>query len=121
MDGLCIKPGRKTESCDEPAKLPEVYLNLNVRGMPQSAALAINEYSRRLTAEGRQVCRLGLGQWPFPVPEHVRASLARNARQKDYLAVRGLVKFFCSRSIFSTEDSRLKALAARAAIGCSND
>ncbi|MBN7798138.1 pyridoxal phosphate-dependent aminotransferase [Parahaliea mediterranea] len=69
---------------------PEVYLNLNVRGMGHSATLAINEHSRRLLAQGRRVYRLGLGQSPFPVPEHVRDSLARNAHQKDYLPVMGL-------------------------------
>ncbi len=69
---------------------PEVYLNLNVRGMGNSATLAINEHSKRLQAQGRQVYRLGLGQSPFPVPGHVRDSLARNAHQKDYLAVKGL-------------------------------
>ena len=69
---------------------PEVYLNLNVRGMGPSATLAINERSRQLQAEGREVFRLGLGQSPFPVPDHVRESLARNAHQKDYLAVKGL-------------------------------
>ncbi len=69
---------------------PEVYLNLNVRGMGTSATLAINERSRQLVAEGRHVYRLGLGQSPFPVPAHVAESLARNAHQKDYLAVKGL-------------------------------
>ncbi len=69
---------------------PEVYLNLNVRGMGPSATLAINERSAALRAAGRDVYRLGLGQSPFPVPEHVRESLARNAYQKDYLAVKGL-------------------------------
>jgi aspartate aminotransferase len=58
--------------------------------MGPSATLAINERSKQLQAEGRQVYRLGLGQSPFPVPEHVRESLARNAHQKDYLAVKGL-------------------------------
>ncbi|MEW7973005.1 MAG: aminotransferase class I/II-fold pyridoxal phosphate-dependent enzyme [Candidatus Thiodiazotropha endolucinida] len=69
---------------------PEVYLNLNVRGMGESATLAINERSRQLMASGRDVYRLGLGQSPFPVPVHVRESLARNAHQKDYLPVKGL-------------------------------
>lgn len=69
---------------------PEVFLNLNVRGMGPSATLAINERSAALRAAGRDVYRLGLGQSPFPVPEHVRESLARNAHQKDYLAVKGL-------------------------------
>ena len=70
---------------------PEVYLNLNVRGMGQSATLAINERSRQLVAEGREIYRLGLGQSPFPVPDHVRDALARNAHQKDYLPVKGLL------------------------------
>jgi aspartate aminotransferase len=69
---------------------PEVYLNLNVRGMGASATLAINEHSQRLAAQGRDIYRLGLGQSPFPVPDHVREALARNAHQKDYLAVKGL-------------------------------
>ncbi|MEW8101106.1 MAG: aminotransferase class I/II-fold pyridoxal phosphate-dependent enzyme [Candidatus Thiodiazotropha endolucinida] len=69
---------------------PEVYLNLNVRGMGESATLAINERSRQLMASGRDVYRLGLGQSPFPVPVHVRESLVRNAHQKDYLPVKGL-------------------------------
>ncbi len=64
---------------------PEVFLNLNVRGMGESATLAINERSCRLAAQGRSVYRLGLGQSPFPVPDHVRESLMRNAHQKDYL------------------------------------
>lgn len=69
---------------------PEVYLNLNIRGMGPSATLAINERSRQLQDAGRSVYRLGLGQSPFPVPAHVRDALARNAHQKDYLAVKGL-------------------------------
>jgi aspartate aminotransferase len=69
---------------------PEVFLNLNIRGMGPSATLAINERSAALQAEGREILRLGLGQSPFPVPDHVRDSLARNAHQKDYLAVKGL-------------------------------
>lgn len=68
----------------------EVHLNLNVRGLPVSATLGINEESNRLIAEGRQVYKLGLGQSPFPVPEPVVRELQNNAHQKDYLPVRGL-------------------------------
>lgn len=69
---------------------PEIHLNLNVRGLSQSATLAINERSNRLRAEGRHVYRLGLGQSPFPVPQPVVEELRVNAHQKDYLDVRGL-------------------------------
>lgn len=68
-----------------------INLNLNVRGLEPSATLAINEKSRRFMAEGREVFRLGLGQSPFPVPEEVAEALRRNAHQKDYLPVKGLM------------------------------
>lgn len=66
------------------------YLNLNVRGLPVSATLGINEASNRLIAEGRSICKLGLGQSPFPVPDTVVAALRQHAAEKDYLPVRGL-------------------------------
>lgn len=71
-------------------RLREAHLNLNVRGLPLSATLEINELSNRLIDEGRQVFKLGLGQSPFPVPLPVTEELRANAHQKDYLPVRGL-------------------------------
>ncbi|MBE0640094.1 MAG: aminotransferase class I/II-fold pyridoxal phosphate-dependent enzyme [Bacteroidales bacterium] len=65
-------------------------LNLNVRGLKTSATLAINELSRQLISEGKEVFKLGLGQSPFPVPDSVVKSLQDNAFQKDYLPVQGL-------------------------------
>lgn len=67
-----------------------VSLNLKVRGLQQSATLAINEHCRRLRAEGRAVYNFGLGQSPFPVPESVVDAVTLAAPQKDYLPVRGL-------------------------------
>ncbi|MDO9190944.1 MAG: aminotransferase class I/II-fold pyridoxal phosphate-dependent enzyme, partial [Sulfurimicrobium sp.] len=72
------------------SNLPDVHLNLNVRGLKQSATLAINERSGQLLQEGRQVFRLGLGQSRFPVPQPVVDELKANAHQKDYQPVRGL-------------------------------
>jgi aspartate aminotransferase len=68
----------------------EVHLNINVRGLPLSPTLEINEISKQLQREGRQVYRFGLGQSPFPVPAPVVTSLRDNAGEKDYLSVRGL-------------------------------
>ncbi len=67
-----------------------VSLNLNVRGLRQSATLAINEYCKELQRDGRKVYNLGLGQSPFPVPLPVVNALKLYAREKDYLPVRGL-------------------------------
>lgn len=71
-------------------KTHDVSLNLNVRGLAQSATLAINEKSNQLRKEGRLVYKLGLGQSPFPVPAPVVEELKVNAYQKDYLPVKGL-------------------------------
>ena len=67
-----------------------VSLNMNVRGLGQSATLAINDLSRKRQREGKDVFRLGLGQSPFPVPAPVVAALRDHAHEKDYLPSRGL-------------------------------
>ncbi len=67
-----------------------VSLNLNLRGLPQSATLTVNQRSKALAAQGKQVYAFGLGQSPFPVPEPVVASLRAHAGEKDYLPVEGL-------------------------------
>jgi aspartate aminotransferase len=68
----------------------DISLNLNVRGIPLSATLMINELSNKLTSEGKKVYKLGLGQSPFPVPQMVVEELKSNAHQKNYLPVKGL-------------------------------
>ena len=68
----------------------DLSLNLNVRGMPLSATLHINELSIKLKEQGKKVYKFGLGQSPFPVPKPVVEELRTNAFQKDYLEVRGL-------------------------------
>lgn len=72
------------------SEAPDVHLNLNVRGMANSATVAINERSNALLADGHAIIKLGLGQSPFPVPPTVVQALQDNAHQKDYLPVRGL-------------------------------
>jgi aspartate aminotransferase len=71
---------------------PDLQLNLNVRGLSPSATLAINERSDELSKQGAKVYKLGLGQSPFPVPEIIVDELKRNAFQKDYLPVKGLLE-----------------------------
>lgn len=79
-------PGLSSESSQK----IDVNINLNVRGLPQSATIAINERSDRLRQEGRHIYKLGLGQSPFPVPRPVVEELRANAHQKAYLPTRGL-------------------------------
>ena len=65
-------------------------LNPSVRGLGQSATLAINQRSRQLQGQGRTIYKFGLGQSPFPVPDEVVRSLVAHAAEKDYLPVEGL-------------------------------
>ena len=70
---------------------PDLQLNLNVRGLPESATLAINDRSDQLNRQGIDVYKMGLGQSPFPVPEIIVEELKHHAFQKDYLPVKGLL------------------------------
>ena len=64
-------------------------LSSSLLNVPKSATLAINEISKKLIFEGKDVVRMGLGQSPFPVPEAMVESLRQHADAKDYMAVQG--------------------------------
>ena len=60
------------------------------RTVEQSQTLLLNEQSRRLEHEGREVFKFGFGQSPFPpLPAAVEA-LRAHAAAKDYTPVQGL-------------------------------
>ena len=67
-------------------------LQHNILGLKTSATLAINELSQKLIKEGKEVFKFGLGQSPFPVPDIIVKELQKNAHQKDYLNVSGLIE-----------------------------
>ena len=71
----------------DPQQLP--LLSSSLINVPKSATLAINELSKKLILEGKDVVRMGLGQSPFPVPDCMVASLQDHASAKDYMAVQG--------------------------------
>ncbi len=62
------------------------------RNTEPSSTLRINEISNKLLDEGKNVYKFGLGQSPFPIPEILIETLKKNAYQKDYLNVSGLLK-----------------------------
>ena len=66
-------------------------LQNNILDLKTSATLAINELSQQLIKEGKEVFKFGLGQSPFPVPKIIVDELQKNAHQKDYLNVSGLI------------------------------
>jgi len=94
-----------------------VNLNLNVRGLNQSATLLINERSNELIKKGVTVYKLGLGQSPFPVPGIVQEALRQNAHQKDYLPVKGLQKLRAAIAEFNFRHQGLQSSADNIMIG----
>jgi aspartate aminotransferase len=96
---------------------PDVHLNLNVRGLPLSATLRINELSNRMLREGRRVFKMGLGQSPFPVPESVQEELRANAYQKDYLPVTGLPELQAAVSEFTFRQEGVQYAPSHILIG----
>ncbi len=94
-----------------------VNLNLNVRGLNQSATLLINEKSNELIQQGKTVYKLGLGQSPFPVPDIVQEELRMNAHQKDYLPVKGLLPLREAIAEFNYRHQKIKCSADDIIVG----
>jgi len=65
-------------------------INANIHKVKTSATLEINEKSKFLEKQGKQIYKFGLGQSPFPVPKNIVSELKKNSHQKDYLNVSGL-------------------------------
>lgn len=94
-----------------------VGLNLNVRGLRQSATLAVNARSNALYKEGRRIYKMGLGQSPFPVPTEVVDALTLHASEKDYLPVMGLPALREAVAEFHRKKDRIDAQAEGVLIG----
>lgn len=58
--------------------------------MEKSQTLLLNEQSRRMQQEGRNIYKFGFGQSPFPPPPAVVARLQAAAPMKDYTPVQGI-------------------------------
>ena len=61
-----------------------------IKNLNLSATLKINEISKNLELEGKEVIKFGFGQSPFHVPDAIVNELKKNAYQKSYLPIEGL-------------------------------
>jgi aspartate aminotransferase len=61
-----------------------------VKDLKPSSTLLINETSRKLEEQGKNIYKFGFGQSPFKVPEDVVEELKDNAHQNKYLPMQGL-------------------------------
>ena len=62
----------------------------NIDKIKTSSTLAINELSKKLEKEGKEIFKFGLGQSPFPIPQIIVDELKKYSYKKDYLNVSGL-------------------------------
>lgn len=67
-------------------------IHQRIGDLPESATLEINKISNHYISEGRTIYKFGLGQSPFPIPDHIVEELRKNAHQKNYLPVEGLLE-----------------------------
>jgi aspartate aminotransferase len=67
-------------------------INRQISNLKESATLFINQLALKLRREGQDVCHLGFGESPFPVPEPMQAALRENAERKQYISGSGLAE-----------------------------
>ena len=65
-------------------------INDQISTLKESATLFINQRAIKLRSEGQNICHLGFGESPFPVPEPMQIALRENAHRKQYISGYGL-------------------------------
>ena len=61
-----------------------------IQNLKPSSTLLINEESKKLEKEGKEVFKFGFGQSPFEIPESIVNELKNNSHQNKYLPMQGL-------------------------------
>ena len=67
-------------------------INSQINNLKESATLFINQLALKLRSEGQDICHLGFGESPFPVPEQMQTALRENAWRKQYISGFGLTE-----------------------------
>ncbi len=86
--------------------IKNIIKNLNI-----SSTLRINEISKSLELQGKNIFKFGFGQSPFNIPENVIKELKNNAYQNKYLPIQGLpeLRGAIAKFINSKKNSKYKA------------
>ena len=61
-----------------------------IKNLKPSSTLLMNEESKKLEKEGKQIFKFGFGQSPFQIPEDIVNELKKNSHQNKYLPMQGL-------------------------------
>ena len=89
----------------------------NFEDIKTSSTLAINELSKKLEKEGREIFKFGLGQSPFPIPSNIVKELQNNAHKKEYLNVSGLFELRKKIAQYHSEKNKYSYIADEVIIG----
>jgi len=63
-----------------------------VKNLKPSSTLLINERSKKLEEQGKEIFKFGFGQSPFKVPKDVVEEQKNNSKKKKYLPMQGLLE-----------------------------
>ena len=79
----------------------------SIKNLGLSATLKINEKSKLIVNEGKNIIKFGFGQSPFPVPKNVVEGLKNIAHEKSYLPIQGLEKLRISIANYESKKKKL--------------
>ena len=77
-----------------------------IKKLNLSATLEINEISKKLEKEGKNIIKFGFGQSPFQIPSVVVEELKKNAEEKSYLPIQGLEKLREAIAIYESKKKK---------------
>ena len=87
------------------------------KDLKTSATLRINEISKELQNQGKEIYKFGFGQSPFMIPENIITELKRNAHQNKYLPMQGLPELREAVANFESKKKKQKYTASNIIIG----
>ncbi len=88
-----------------------------IKNLNLSATLKINEISKKLEQEGKEIIKFGFGESPFAVPSKVVDKLKKNAHQKSYLPIQGLEDLRVSISKYESKKKNKNFLSEQIIVG----
>ena len=87
------------------------------KDLKTSATLRINEISKELQNQGKEIYKFGFGQSPFMIPENIITELKKNAHQNKYLPIQGLPELREAVANFESKKKKQKYTSSNIIIG----
>tara|TARA_Y100000996_G_scaffold409026_1_gene389037 strand:+ start:1053 stop:2270 length:1218 start_codon:yes stop_codon:yes gene_type:complete len=88
-----------------------------IKKLDLSATLKINELSKNLSLTGKDIIKFGFGQSPFKIPKIIVEELKKNADQKSYLPIQGLLELRKSIANYETNKKKIKISPEQIIVG----